>query len=192
VIRWFVAVGCICTLLAPAFAFAETAEDAKAAAKASLERIQTLRKERPGDGLLIFYQATVHLTLGERDDAFTLLRSLKGRKLGLIPVRGSGFDAVWDDAEFKKLRTELADEEPRTPPSPIAFRIKDPKLIPEGIAFDEKRRRFFVGSLAQHKIVVTDDKGDSRDFSIPSDKLDAVLGLRIDRARDLLYAVSTN
>lgn len=192
VIRRFVAVGCICTLLASAFAFAETAEEAKAAAKASLERIQALRKERPGDGLLIFYQAIVHLSLSEREDAFTLLRSLKGRKLGLIPERGAGFDAVWDDAEFKKLRTELADEEPRTPASPIAFRLKDPKLIPEGIAFDEKRRRFFVGSVAQHKIVVTDDKGDSRDFSIPSDKLDAVLGLKIDRARDLLYAVSTN
>src|SRR3954452_22621393 len=102
-------------------------DDARAATKASLERIQAMRKERPGDGILVFYQAVVHLSLGERDDAFTLLRTLKGRKLGLIPARDSGFDTVWDDPQFQKIRDELAGEEPRTPVSPIAFRLKDPK-----------------------------------------------------------------
>ncbi|MFL6520335.1 MAG: hypothetical protein ACJ8NS_08965 [Chthoniobacterales bacterium] len=188
-----VSILCFAFLLLVASALALPAEDdARTAARATLERIQALRKERPGDGILEFYQAVVHLSLGERDDAFALLRSLKGRKLGLIPVRDSGFDAVWEDAEFQKIRDELAGEEPRTPVSPIAFRLKDPKLIPEGIAYDEKGRRFLIGSVAQHKIIVTDTKGDSRDFSLPSDKLDAVLGLTVDASRGHLYAVSTN
>lgn len=67
---------------------------ATAAARASLERIQALRKERPGDAVLVFFQAMTHANLGEREAAFDLLRSLKGRKLGLIPSRGLGFDAV--------------------------------------------------------------------------------------------------
>jgi hypothetical protein len=171
---------------------AQSADDATAAARTSLERIQALRKERPRDGVLAFYQAVVHLNLGERKAAFDLLRSLKGRKLGLIPMRDTGFDAVWDDPEFQALRKDLADDEPRTPLSPVAFRLNDPKLIPEGIAFDPMGERFFIGSIAQRKIIVTDGKGETRDFSNPSDKLDCVLGLRVDPARGHLYAVSTN
>jgi sugar lactone lactonase YvrE len=182
----------VCALLACALTSAEAADDAAAAARATLARIQALRKERPNDGVLVFYQALIHVSLGERDAAFELLRSLNGRKLGLIPVRDAGFDALWNDPEFQTIRKELADEEPQTPASPVAFRLKDPKLIPEGIAFDAKGARFFIGSIAQRKIIVRDAKSQVRDFSSPSDKLDAALGLAVDAERGHLYAVSTN
>lgn len=166
-------------------------DDPSVAARASLERIQSLRKERPGDGVLVFYQALVHVSLGERDAALELLRSLKGRKLGLIPVRDVGFDSVWDDPEFQKIREALADEEPKTPASPVAFRLKDPKLIPEGIAYDAEDKRFFIGSVAQHKIVAAHEK-ELSDFSSPTDRLDAVLGLTVDPTCRHLYAITTN
>ena len=179
-------------LVVQVFARADAADEAKAAARASLERIQALRKERPDDGVLVFYEALLRTGLGDRDAAFTLLRSLKGRKLGLIPARDTGFDAVWNDPQFQAIRKELGDEEPATPFAPVAFRLKDPKLIPEGIAFDASGKRFFIGSIAEHKIIVADSKGEARDFSSPSDKLDAVLGIAVDPARQHLYAVSTN
>ena len=188
----FIRLTIVSALLAYALTSVEAADDAAAAARATLARIQALRKERPGDGVLVFYQALVHVSLGERDAAFELLRSLKGRKLGLVPVRDAGFDAVWNDPEFQTIRKELADEEPQTPASPVAFRLKDPKLIPEGIAFDAKGERFFIGSIAQRKIIVRDAKGQARDFSSPSDKLDTVLGLAVDADHGHLYAVSTN
>lgn len=168
------------------------ADDPAAAARASLERIRAAREQRPGDGLLVFYQAFTHLSIGEREPAFELLRSLKGRKLGIIPVRDMGFDAVWDDAEFQEIRKALEEEEPKTAVAPVAFRLKDPKLIPEGIAYDPKRDRFFIGSIAQRKIIVSNGNGEARDFSSDSDKLSTVLGLSVDAARDHLYAVSTN
>src|SRR3954451_16216965 len=83
------------------------ADDPSAAARASLERIEALRKDRPGDGLLAFYEAVSRVSLGERAAAFDLLRSLKGRKLGLIPVRDTGFDVVWDDPAFAEIRNDL-------------------------------------------------------------------------------------
>lgn len=128
----FILLAIVCPLLG--LTTAEAGDDAATiAARASLARIQTLRKERPGDGVLVFYEAIVHISLGERDAALTLLRSLKGRKLGLIPVRDTGFDTVWNDAEFQALRKDLANEEAQTPAAPVAFRLKDRKLIPEGI-----------------------------------------------------------
>ncbi|HEY4281584.1 MAG TPA: SMP-30/gluconolactonase/LRE family protein [Chthoniobacterales bacterium] len=182
----------ICVLFGIGWTDVGAADDPSAQARATLERIQALRKERPNDGVLIFYEAFIRAGLGERESAFDLLRGLKGRKLGLVPYRDGGFDAVWDDPKFQAVRKELADEEPRTPNAPVAFRLKDPRLIPEGIAFDRKSNRFFLGSLSQRKIIVTDEKGNARDFSSSSDKLDAVLGLTVDTEREHLYAVTTN
>ena len=182
----------VCALTGFGAPVANAADDPAAATRASLDRIQTLRKERPNDGLLIFYQALLQSELGERASVFKLLQSLKGRKLGLVPYFGSGFDKVWSDPKFQEIRQILSAEEPKTPDSPVAFRLKDPKLIPEGIAFDPKSKRFFIGSIAQRKIVVSDGKDEARDFSRPSDKLDEILGLRIDSVREQLWAVSTN
>ena len=75
----------------------------------------------------------------------------KGGKLGLVPVRDAGFEGVWNDREFQKIREKLANEEPRTPDAPVAFRLADPKLIPEGIAYDPKQDRFLIGGVAQNE-----------------------------------------
>ena len=183
---------CACLLIFLASGQTRAADDPQAAVRASLERIQSLRKQRPDDGLLVFYEAITRIALGERDAALALLRTLKSRKLGLIPLRDFGFESVWGDPEFQKLRKELAGNEPRTPDAPVTFRLTNPKLIPEGIAYDAKRDRFLIGSVAQKKIVVTDQKGDPRDFSKVEDKLDCVLGMIVDPVREQLYAVSTN
>ena len=182
------------TLLFFAVTLAPAAEDAKAAARRSLERTEAARKERPNDGLLVFYESLVRLRLGERAKAFQLLRSLQGHHFGIVPVRDLGFDSVWDDPEFAAIRQELAAEEERTGTAPVAFRLTDPKLIPEGIAYDAKKDRFFLGSIAQRKIIVTGGKGEgTKDFSKPEDKLNgAVLGLTVSDSGDRLYAVVTN
>ena len=174
------------------FCSAEPVDDAKSAARARLERIQSLRKNRPNDGVLIFYEAITRIDLGDRNAAFELLRNLQGRKLGLVPVRDTGFEAVWNNPEFQKIREDLANEEPRTPDAPVAFRLADPKLIPEGIAYDSKQDQFFIGSVGQKKIVSANRKSEIKDFSKPADNLDCVLGLFVASEQEQLYAVSTN
>jgi hypothetical protein len=181
-----------CAAATANFCSADPADDSKSVARTRLERIQSLRKERPNDGVLIFYEAITRIDLGDRDAAFALLRSLQGRKLGLVPVRDAGFEAVWSDPEFQKIREKLANDEPRTLDAPVVFRLADPKLIPEGIAYDSRRDRFFIGSVAQKKIVSANRKGEVKDFSKPEDNLDCVLGLFADSGQEQLYAVSTN
>jgi hypothetical protein len=181
-----------CLVATAYFCLAFAAEDPKTATRTQLERIQSLRKQRPRDGVLVFYEAITRIGSGEREAAFALLRSLQGRKLGLIPVGDAGFEAVWDDPDFQKIREKLAQEESRTPDAPVAFPLGDSKLIPEGIAYDPKQDRFFIGSVAQKKIISANRKGEVKDFSRPGDNLDCVLGLFVDVAHEQLYAVSTN
>src|SRR4029078_13569386 len=59
------------------FCSADPADDSKYLTRTRLERIQSLRKERPNDGVLIFYEAITRIDLGNRDTAFALLRSLQ-------------------------------------------------------------------------------------------------------------------
>src|SRR5262245_54958647 len=69
------------------FCSADAANDIESATRAQLERIESLRKQRPGDGVLVFYEASTRIALGDREAAFALLRTLQGRKMGLVPVR---------------------------------------------------------------------------------------------------------
>jgi sugar lactone lactonase YvrE len=71
-------------------------------------------------------------------------------------------------SEFAAIRKKHGGRRTADPDSPVAFRLDDPKLIPEGIAWDPKGERFFVGSVAQRKIVVADANGETRDFSRPN------------------------
>lgn len=182
----------IFVIVTATFCLAEPVSDAKSMARARLARLESVRKERPNDGVLIFYEAITRIELGDRGAAFASLRSLQGRKLGLVPVRDAGFETAWNDPEFQKIREKLVQEEPRTPDASVAFRLTDPKLIPEGIAYDPKQDRFLIGSVAQKKIVSANREGEVKDFSKPGDNLDCVLGLFVDAVHDQLYAVSTN
>lgn len=78
-------------------------------------------------------------------------------------------------------------------PGEIAFRIADPDLIPEGIAYDASTKTFFVGSTFQRKIVAVDAAGRVRDFTTEGQNgLFGVLGLRVDPSRRVLWAISSN
>ena len=78
-------------------------------------------------------------------------------------------------------------------PAEVAFRIADPDLIPEGIAYDAATKTFFVGSTFKRKIVAVTLNGQTRDFTREgADGLFGVLGLRVDPARRVLWAISSN
>jgi sugar lactone lactonase YvrE len=188
--KWFVT--CVIAMTA---AGTGMAADAPAAAPdpalvTRLERLRALRMERPGDGLLAFYQALTHAALGQRDAAVAELRSLRGRGLGLVP--GRGFEALQGSPDFRAVRAQLAAETPATPEAPVLLELRDAGLVPEGIAYDAARGRYFVGSIAKRKIVAVDRRGRARDFSRSADRLEAVLGMAVDEPRGALWAVSTN
>lgn len=180
---------------APAVA-ASAAASAPAAEPTPLERqlkrIRELRTERPGDGLLIYYEALTLASMGQAGPAVTALKQLEGRRLGLVPTKGAGFDPVWDDPDFQASRRRLMEDEPATETAPVVLRLEDPRLIPEGIAYDGRRKVHYLGSIAQRKVVAVNARGEVSDFSKSTDNLETMLGLAIDAPRDRLCGVSTN
>jgi sugar lactone lactonase YvrE len=86
---------------------------------------------------------------------------------------------------------EAAPESPdaRAPASETAFVLSERDLIPEGIACDPRTWTFYLGSFRKAKIVAVTLAGDARTF-VPqgASGLQAVLGLRVDPARNRLWA----
>lgn len=183
-----------CTLAmacAPAATPAPPDEPAPAV-RQQLERIGALQQQRPGDPLLVYYEALVLAQAGQAERTAQALARLAGRGSGIVPVRAMGFGPVWEHAGVQAAVRALDEEAPRTPAAPVVRRLADRTLVPEGIAYDARRRVHYLGSIAQRKVVAVDARGRVRDLSRPADALDAVLGLAIDARRDRLCAVSTN
>ena len=77
--------------------------------------------------------------------------------------------------------------------SRIAFKINEPDLIPEGIAYDKRKITFYIGGTYLRKIVSIDEKGAVKNFTGEAqDGLRGVLGMRVDEKRRVLWAISSD
>ena len=78
-------------------------------------------------------------------------------------------------------------------PFPVFFSGTEKDLIPEGIAFDELKNEFYVGSTYKRKIIKIDSDGYAEDFIEEADHgIKGVLGLEIDANRRVLWALSAD
>src|SRR5688572_1103736 len=74
----------------------------------------------------------------------------------------------------------------------VAFTIPDTAFHAEGVGFDARSGRWFVGSVRQRRIVAVDAVGVVRDFApAGSEGLAGVFGMAVDSARRMLWVATT-
>ena len=146
---------------------------------------------RPNDANLWYYLARSQADLGDRKGSAASLEKVLELGDGFLPA-ARDFEKVWGDTDFQSVRSRLEARLPRLDYAPNAFEIPDRTLVPEGIAYDAPSRMFFIGSIAQRKVLRVSEAGAVSEFAGVGAKLDAVLGLAVDAPRRLLYAVSTS
>ena len=174
------------TLAAPAFG-----QDVEAA-KRTVAAIEELLKERPNDATLYFFLSRFKADLGDKPGSVAALDKVAELGEGYLPTREFGFASIWDHPPFQDARSKLEARLPRLDFAPTAFQLDDRRLIPEGIAHDPHSRRFYVGSIAQKRVVQVEADGAVSEFAGAAAKLDEVLGLALDVPRRVLYVVSTS
>jgi hypothetical protein len=175
------------------FLFAVVAVAVAWPAAAQKARVEALLRERPQDPALWFYLARYDALAGDAKACAADLAEVDRFGDGFLPSRGTGFAKVWDDPAFREALSRLESRLPRLDYAPTAFELDDRGLIPEGIAYDAPSNVFFVGSMAEHKIVRVDAAREVTDFAGGGAAgLDAVLGLAADSPRRHLFAVSTS
>jgi len=176
-------------VLLSAFALAAHAQEPPEPRRA-LAAIEAALQQRPADANLWYYLARFHAELGDRAAATAALEKVHDLADGFLPARRD-FEKVWGDTGFQAVRSRLEAKLPRLDYAPTAFEIDDRKLVPEGIAYDPPSRTFFIGSIAQRKVLRVSENGTVSEFAGAQAKLDAVLGVAVDAPRRLLYVVST-
>ena len=174
-----------------AAAFAAHAQPELPDPKRVVATIEEALKQRPADPTLWYYLARFQAELGDRRASTGALQKVFELGDGFLPARRD-FEKVWGDTEFQAVRSRLEAKLPRLDYAPTAFQIDDLGLVPEGIAYDAPSRTFFVGSIAQRKVLRIAESGAVSEFAGVGARLDAVLGLAVDAPRRLLYAVSTS
>ena len=162
------------------------------AARQTIAAIESLLKQRPTDATLYFYLARFQALVGDRKAAIAALEKVAELGDGYLPPRADGFESLWDDPAFKAVYARLESKLPRLDFAPTAVELQDKTVIPEGIAYDAPSRSFFIGSIAQRRILRAGQDQSLTEFAGASANLDQVLGLALDSPRRILYAVSTN
>lgn len=157
--------------------------------KCFLERAREAQAMDPASTRLLYILACAEARNGDAAGAAKHLSELLDRRVGW--ERGDDLADIREKPEMAPVLAKLAALKAPVSKSAVAFRLEQKDLVPEGIAWDPKTRAFFFGSVHHRKIVRRAADGTVTDF-VPEgrDGLEAVLALRVDGRRGLLWAGS--
>lgn len=103
------------------------------------------------------------------------------------------FSSLTSDKAFSRLATKLQRNCKAINLAEQAIRLKDEKLIPEGMAYHAVSGDFFIGSLAKNKVLRFQESGNETVF-VPAKKhnLLSVVGMEVDMKQEVLWLCSSS
>jgi hypothetical protein len=111
--------------------------------------------------------------------------------VGLDPSNDRIFDKIRASKEFQELLDRVRATTPAVHNSEEGFRVAERDLFPEGIAYDPKGKKFYLGSVVKHKIVRCTRHGECDVFvNGETGELGEVLGLKVDSKTNSLWTTS--
>lgn len=145
----------------------------------------------PNNANTIYTLASLRARTGDTSGALSALEQIASMGLAYEAESDSDFVALRDDAAFRAVLEQFRRNRLPIGSAEVAFRLTEKDFIPEGIAFDEVERYFFVGSVHLRKIVKCSPGWDAYDFATGhAAGLMSVLGMKVDSDRRLLWAAS--
>lgn len=156
------------------------------AADAHLERILELRPNFPQ---ALFNRATLAAARNDAEGALFWLRR--------VADVGAHFDiepfAELLDSDFLEIENRLDRNIAPKASGTIAYALSRPDFIPEGIAYDQKRRRMLVGSIRHREIISVESDLSERQFvAAGTQGLGSVMGMQADPTRNRLWVASSS
>jgi hypothetical protein len=134
---------------------------------------------------LLISVSRAHAALGNRTEALAMLDAAVTRGAGLDPERLAEFSSLRTDSEFRAIAARArANLAPVARATPFAILPADA----EGIAYDPRSRRLFVGT-GDGVLLQIDPAGRVTSF-VSGNGLQQILGLKVDAQRRLLWAVT--
>jgi sugar lactone lactonase YvrE len=154
-----------------------------------IARLELLKRSASDQCTVQYALARTWASGGQYRETLNSLRTAVDLNAGLDPSNDRIFDDVRASKEFKELLEKVRAATPPVHHSQEAFRIAEGDLVPEGIAYDPKGKRFYLGSMVKHKIIRCTGRGDCEVF-VEGGELGEVLGLKIDSKSNSLWATN--
>ncbi len=149
--------------------------------------------EASGDPGMFYRLAEAHCQTGDTARAIQYLKKLASMQVTYPVQDNPALSILKSNKAFPALVRQFGINARPVQRSQRAFTITDKTLIPEGIAYDPLSGRFFIGSLAQDKIIVIDKRGRNKDFiRRGQDGIWQVLGMKVDPVRKDLWVCSAS
>ena len=158
------------------------AEPADAAeVREQIANVEKLLPTLPDRGAALYFLAASKQHLRETREALALLKECIKLQEGFDPSGGPEFGGLKGDKEFDALVERAHRDFPAVSQAHTALVTEEKDLIPEGLAYDERQKVFYLSSLYRRKIVKISPESRVSDF-VPSDRygLLPVLGIRLD------------
>lgn len=187
------------TAIAQTAAEMKTAGEAERAAVAAyrskdyaefLKQIEIADLNRPNHSRLIYNLAIAYALNGRKEAALASLERLAEMGLGLSFDKNEDLKELREDERFRSIMARVAQNLKPMNRSSRAAQLRDRSMIAESVAYDDKSKAFYVGSIHHRKIVSVDAKGAESEFSTPGDGLFAVLGMKVDSDRGFLWVAT--
>ena len=159
---------------------------------AVVENFKAALKLRPTYGPFIYNVAAGYALMGDKVAAFEWLDRLADMGLFYPVAKDEDFNSLKETSEFRSILAKLENNAKPVGGSSVAFTLHEKGLIPESIAYDPIGKTFYIGSVYKRKIVSINSAGQARDFSVESDGLWSVMGMRVDAARRILWVCTAS
>lgn len=148
-----------------------------------LEAARGVRESRPDSPQAAYLLAAAEAMSGQSDTALGLLQGLADQELYFAPQEEPAFATLNLVERAPELLASFeANRAPRGD-ARVVFRLNEGPFVPEGIAWDEKARRYLLGSIHQRRIMAIDDDGKVSEWIASGEGgLLSVFGMRVDPA----------
>ncbi|MCH8327374.1 MAG: hypothetical protein IID15_02460, partial [Candidatus Marinimicrobia bacterium] len=159
--------------------------------KSYLRHTLAAQKFSPHHQGLIYNAASGYALLGQPGDAIAQLRRLAAMGLSFNLMGDQDFRSLTQLRAFQTILTDMALNRVAIVVSRQWMVVAAPEDHLEGIAYDPVTKRTYFGAVRTRKILYQTSAGAVETFSRPEDSLMAVLGLRIDVSRRILWAATS-
>jgi hypothetical protein len=155
-----------------------------------LEHARQAQALRPTHGGVTYALASAYALTGDSSGAIAMLRRFARLGYWAELTADSDFVRLYDNRDFTDLSRRL--ERNRTPVvgSAVAFELPGRDLLVEGIAYDPREDRFYLGSVHRARILTVTRSGSVTPLAGGGPIRWAPLGLRVDPKRRALWVAT--
>ncbi|NIP42094.1 MAG: hypothetical protein GWO41_00885 [candidate division Zixibacteria bacterium] len=150
-------------------------------------------KENPQSSAMMYNLACGYSLLGETDTALAVLKRLALMGIDYGVEDDPDLEAVRKSSGFKKIKSIYEETLRPVNSSRILYEFSKIDILPEGMAYDPRTGRSYIGSMRFGRIYLEDNNGNLLEFATLDNEIPlACLGLKVDTSRSILWAVGSS